>query len=329
MNKDNPFKPAWWLKNQHLQTIFARYMGRKRDIFTRKEVFELPDGDFLDIRWSGGDAGPIVMILHGLEGSVQSHYVKGMVNAATALGWRAAVMHFRSCGESVNRLARGYHSGDTADLAEFVKYLQAKEPNTPILAVGYSMGANVLLKWLGETGVTNPLIAAVAVSVPFELHKAAQEMQRWPKSLYQEYFLKPLREKILLKARLHNLSVDEQTVKSFRSIKEYDDHITAPLHGFDDALDYYLKSSSRYYLKNIQVPTLIIQAKDDPFMTEDMIPRHDELSPQVHLEVYDRGGHVGFVSGRNPFKPEYWLESRIPKFMVEQLHALKRPWRVA
>jgi len=176
MKNNNTFKPAWWLKNKHLQTIYARYMGRRRVIESRKEIFELPDGDFLDCRWVGGDAGPIVLSLHGLEGSVESHYAKGMLMAAQDHGWRAVLVHFRSCGGEINRLARGYHSGDTNDLNEYVKYLQFKEPNTPIIGVGYSMGGNVLLKWLGETAHSNPLVSAIAVSVPFELHKAAEKI---------------------------------------------------------------------------------------------------------------------------------------------------------
>lgn len=333
MKNNNTFKPAWWLKNKHLQTIYARYMGRRRKIETRKEIFELPDGDFLDCRWVGGEAGPIVMILHGLEGSVESHYAKGMLMAAEERGWRAVLVHFRSCGEEINRLPRGYHSGDTNDLQEFVKYLQFKEPNTPIIGVGYSMGGNVLLKWLGESQHNNPLVSAVAVSVPFELHKAAEKIGRGLGGrLYERYFLKPMKNKILKKMDMHppeSISVDEKILKKIRTVVEFDEHITAPQHGFESAMDYYIKSSSRYYLEHIQVPTLIIHAKDDPFMTEDLIPNYDEISPLVRMEVYDKGGHVGFVSGWNPLRPQYWLEKRIPTFIEEQLHALRRPWRVA
>lgn len=333
MKNKNSFKPAWWLKNNHLQTILARFLGRRRIIDTRKEIFELPDGDFLDCRWYGGNTGPIVVILHGLEGSVESHYAKGMMIAAAEQGWRAVLVHFRSCGGQMNRLPRGYHSGDTGDFNEFMKALQAREPNTPMIAVGYSMGGNVLLKWLGESGENNPLIGAVAVSVPFELHKAADCIGRSVGGrFYENYFLKPMKEKLLRKMAIHPrefFKVDEITLATIRSVKEFDEYITAPMHGFKNAMDYYFQSSSRYFLQKIQVPTLIIHAKDDPFMTEDLIPTHDEISPMVHMELYERGGHVGFISGWNPLRPQYWLEQRIPAFIHEQLQSVTKPWRVA
>jgi predicted alpha/beta-fold hydrolase len=333
MKNKKPFKPAWWLRNNHLQTIFARFAGRRRDIETRKEIFELPDGDFLDCRWVGGQHGPIVLILHGLEGSVESHYAKGMLMAAAENGWRGVLVHFRSCGPDINRLARGYHSGDTADLQEFVSYLQTKEPNTPIIGVGYSMGGNVLLKWMGESGQQNPLVAGIAVSVPFELQIAADSIGRGIGGrMYENYFLKPMKEKITRKMAIHSeelFRLDATKLESIRSVKEFDEYITAPMHGFKSAKDYYSQSSSRYFLEKIQVPTLIIHSKDDPFMTEALIPGHDEISPMVHMEVYDKGGHVGFVAGWNPLRPQYWLEQRIPEFIHEQLLALRRPWRVA
>jgi hypothetical protein len=323
------FKPAWWLRNPHMQTIYAKYAGSKRAVYTRKEIFELSDGDFLDCRWTGGDVGPIVVILHGLEGSSDSHYAKGMLQAAQMNGWRAVVVHFRSCGEEMNRLPRGYHSGDTADVHEFMMQLKAKEPHTPIMAIGYSMGGNVLLKWLGEVGSECPLMAAVAVSVPFELHIASNRVQHGLARWYQEYFLKPLRDKLLFKIQAHHLEIDPGAVKAVRSILEFDEYFTAPLHGFENAMDYYMKSSSRYFMHNIQVPTLVIHAKDDPLMSPSLIPSHDEVSPYVKMEIYDRGGHVGFVSGWNPFNPQYWLEHRIPDYFAEQLRFLRKPWRIA
>lgn len=316
------FKAAWWLKNAHSQTIYARFAGRRRTVKVRQERFELPDGDFLDCTWSG-DAGPIVLILHGLEGSADSHYAKGMLQAAAENGWRGVVMHFRSCGQEMNRLARGYHSGDTADLAYYIASLQVREPTTPIVAVGYSMGGNVLLKWLGETGSSNPLQAAVAVCVPFELHKAAENLTKGITRLYQNYFLGPLKAKVLQKITSHQLAWHPQQIRAIRSVKEYDHIITAPMHGFASGMDYYLSSSSRYYLSGISVPTLVIHAKDDPFMTDDILPEPHELTDAVQLEVHERGGHVGFVAGGNPFKPIYWLEQRVPAFFSNFLNATK------
>lgn len=329
MHHDHRFKPAWWLRNPHLQTIFARYVGRNRRVHSFQEIVELPDGDFIDCRWVGSDVGPIVIILHGLEGSVESHYVKGMMSAALQMGWRAVLVHFRSCGGTLNRLPRAYHSGDTGDLHEFVQRLKEREPNTPLMAVGYSLGGNVLLKWLGETGKDNPLVAACAVSVPFDLDRSTRKMAKGMLWGYQQYFLTPLKKKIMAKAAHHDFPFDIATVKSIVSIREYDEHVTAPLHGFKDAMDYYRKTSARIFMPHIEVSTLLIQSTDDPFMFPDVIPGQHEVSPHVRMEVYDKGGHVGFVSGWNPLRPQYWLEKRIPFFFEEQLQALKKPWRVA
>ncbi len=324
-----PFKPAWWLRNPHLQTVYARYLGRRRSIKTRKEIFDLADGDFLDLRWAGGDVGPIILILHGLEGSVESHYAKGMLRAAAKQGWRGVLAHFRTCGEDPSRLPRAYHSGDTQDFAELVRSLKASEPNTPIIAVGYSMGASVLLKWLGETADENLLDAAVAVSVPFELEKVTENIGSVLSGKYEQYFLKPLKRKIIDIVKRHDLPFSLEEVFALKTLREYDDLITAPLHGFDSAQDYYDQCSSRHNLNKISVPTLIIHSKDDPFMTHDIVPTMDEVSLNVDLEIYDRGGHVGFVSGWNPLRPKYWLEHRIPHFINLQLQDLKRPFRVA
>jgi hypothetical protein len=324
-----PFKPAWWLRNPHLQTVYARYVGRRRRIETRKELFDLPDGDFLDLRWAGGDVGPIVLVLHGLEGSVESHYAKGMMQAAVKNGWRAVLAHFRTCGDELNRLPRAYHSGDTQDFDALVRHIKATEPNTPIVAVGYSMGASVLLKWLGESADQNPLDAAIAVSVPFELHKVSENISSVLYGKYEQYFLKPLKHKILNILENHDLPLDIDKIINLQSLREYDDYITAPLHGFASAHDYYVQCSSRYCLSRIAVPTLIIHSVDDPFMTKDIVPTCDEVSLEVELEIYERGGHVGFVSGWNPLRPQYWLEHRIPEYIKKQLKALQRPFRVA
>ncbi len=329
MNKEHRFRPAWWLKNPHLQTVYARFAGRKRNVFSRQEIFELADGDFLDCRWAGNNVGPIMIILHGLEGSIESHYVKGMMQAAEQIGWRAVLVHFRSCGERLNRLAKNYHSGETADIAEFVAALRAREPNTPLMAIGYSLGGNVLLKWLGETGKENPLTAAVAVSVPFDLAQATEKLGKNMTWAYQRYFLNPLKQKMLKKGEVHEYPFDAATVKAIVSIREYDERITAPLYGFKDAMDYYRQCSSRIFVKHIQVPTLLIQAEDDPFMGPSVIPQPHEISDRVEMEVYPCGGHVGFVSGWNPLKPQYWLEKRIPLFLEEKLLNLRKPWRVA
>lgn len=322
MIKEKPFKPAWWLSNPHLQTLWPTLIRRKeKKLQLSRERIELSDGDFIDLDWTNQNEGPIVIILHGLEGSSQSPYAQGMLQALAQNGWRGVVMHFRSCSGEPNRLSRTYHSGETTDIAAVVKLLQTREPNTPIAAMGFSLGGNVLLKWLGETGSHNPLVAAVAISVPFELNKAALRLQNGFSRLYEWHLLKCLRNKIAMKKMLQ-ADINFPPVSQLKSIKDFDDKITAPLHGFLNADDYYTQSSSRQFLHAIQVPTLILQAKDDPFMTADVIPSSHELSACITIEASEKGGHVGFVGGRYPWRPEYWLENRIPLFLNEFFSSL-------
>lgn len=320
---DTTFKPAWWLRNSHLQTLWPAVIRKrvlKPDIELERERLELPDGDFIDIDWAGKDAsGPIILVLHGFEGSVNSHYAKGMLSKIHANGWRAAFVHFRGCSGEHNRLPRGYHSGDTSDLAHIVDVLRQREENTEFAAIGYSLGGNVLLKWLGETGKSNPLKAAIAVSVPFELHKAANRIECGFSRCYQWYFLRCLLRRLKQKFAYVPAPVDISFFHSVTTMRDFDNVFTAPLYGFRDADDYYTTASSRQYLRFIQVPTLLLHAKDDPFMTEDVIPSANELSSQIKLEVTEGGGHVGFVSGKYPWRPVYWLEERVPLFFRQYL----------
>src|SRR6185437_406987 len=193
----SPFKPAWWLSNPHLQTLWPTLCRQPiKNLSLRRERFELHDGDFLDLDWSDGGTGPIILILHGFEGSIKSPYAKGMLQAIHNKKWRGVFMHFRSCSEEYNRLPRIYHSGETNDVTTVVTELKNREPSTPIAAIGFSLGGNVLLKWLGETGHANPLTAAVAISVPFELQKAANRINKGFSRVYQWHLLKSIRNKV-------------------------------------------------------------------------------------------------------------------------------------
>lgn len=316
---NNPFKPAWWLPNSHLQTIFPAVFRRRVDFPTERERLELPDGDFIDLEWVKAEdpSKPLVLVLHGLEGSIESHYARGMLRAISQLGLRGVFMHFRGCSGEPNRLSRNYHSGDTGDLAYVVRELRNRNPEVPLGAIGFSLGANVLLKWLGETDKENPLRAAIAISVPFELHKAAKRIQRGFSRFYQWYFIKYLRMRMSNKFNKVPVPIDPKIINQVSTIIEFDDKITAPLHGFRGVDDYYMTASSRQYLHNICVPTLILHAKDDPFFSEDSIPETNELSPFVKLEVTETGGHVGFIAGNYPWRPQYWLEMRAPEFLKE------------
>ncbi|HSW93759.1 MAG TPA: hydrolase [Gammaproteobacteria bacterium] len=315
-----PFQPAWWLPGSHLQTIWPTVCRRPlRHLSLKRERFELDDGDFIDLDWTEKKDGPIVLILHGLEGSIQSPYAKGMLQAVSEQGWRGVFMHFRGCSGEMNRLPRGYHSGETNDVARLVETLLLREKCEKIAAVGFSLGGNVLLKWLGERGVTSPLCAAVGISVPFELGKTATRIRQGFSRVYEQHFMRSLRKKIRDKSAMQPLPVEVPLLKELRSLREFDDKITAPLHGFLNAEDYYKKSSSRQFLKNISVPTLLLQSGNDPFMTKDVLPGPDELSKEVTLELTEQGGHVGFISGKFPWRAEYWLEKRVPAFLQHYL----------
>lgn len=313
------FRAPWWLKLAHLQTIFPTLLRRGPGIALLRERLELDDGDFLDLDWTPGADGPIVLVLHGLEGSSDSPYARGMLGAAHAHGWRGVVMHYRGCSGEPNRLPRSYHSGDTKDLAKVIEHLRARGDVSALAAVGYSMGGNVLLKALGEGSSDPALDAAVAVSVPFTLSLAADQLARGLSRIYQRRLIGELRAKLNRKFSAGASPIDLARANASRNFWEFDDRVTAPLHGFKDVYDYYTRSSSRQYLRNISVPTLILHAEDDPFMTPEVLPSCDELSPSIQLEVSTCGGHVGFVHGNRPWRPRYWLEERVPAFLSTYL----------
>jgi len=294
-------------------------MRRLPKVARRRERLELPDGDFLDLDWSGDSNGPLAVVLHGLEGSSRSHYAAGIMHALRLHGWRSVLLHFRGCSGTPNRLARGYHAGETGDLDYVVRLLRQREPATPIAVIGYSLGGNVLLKWLGEQGTQAPIIGAVAVSVPFTLANAAVRLNSGVSRLYQWSLLHRLRASLRDKWRGLGRVDGVAMLKSLRSLREFDDRVTAPLHGFAGADDYYARSSSRGFLQQIRIPTLILQARDDPFMTPDGLPNPQELSACIDFELTDSGGHVGFVSGSSPWRVRYYPEERLPAFLNAQL----------
>ena len=311
------FSPAWWLRNRHLQTVWPTLFSRRAKLDTRRERFELADGDFLDLDWVGGDSGPIVVVLHGLMGSISSPYASGILREIERQGWRGLFVHFRGCSGEPNRLPRAYHSGDTGDLAAVIEEMNRREPSTPIAAIGYSLGGNALLKWLSETGDANPLRAAVAVSVPFDIEQVANSIHQGFSRIYERRLTRCLQQAVQSKIDRHGdqMPVDRDQLGRLVDFWSFDNAVTAPLHGFADARDYYQKSSARQFLPAIKTKTLILHARDDPFMTPDVIPTPDELSASTTLEVSQYGGHVGFVSGRWPWATRYWLEERVPAYI--------------
>ena len=317
------FTPAWWLPGPHPQTLWPALSRPTRPVPLTRERLELPDGDFIDTDWTG-ESGPIVVILHGLQGSSRSPHVQGLLRSLARRGWRGAVMHFRGCGGEANRLPRTYHSGDTGDIGYFLRRLRERHPSTPVAAVGYSLGGNVLLKWLAERGAGAELAAAVAVSVPFLLARAADRLDRGLSRMYRRHFIADLHRTVAEKFSHRPGPLDLDAVRCARTFRGFDDGVTAPLHGFRDAGHYYDEASCRQYLRGVARPTLVVHALDDPFMTRDVVPRRDELSPSIRLELSATGGHVGFVEGSAPWAARYWLEERIPRFLAEHFGAVAR-----
>ena len=313
------FRPAWWLPGPHLQTLWAAVVRRRGKPVLRRERIELPDGDFLDLDWNGDVAGdgPVVLLLHGLEGSSESPYAWGLLAAFRRRGWPAAVMHFRGCGGEPNRLARCYHSGETGDVAWTAGELARRFPGCPLFAVGVSLGGNVLLKWLGERGPEAQLAGAAAISVPFDLGRCADRVERGFSKVYRRYLVGQMHRSIHAKFGAWNESpIDLAKLAGWRTFREFDENVTAPLHGFEGADDYYRKASSGPYVARIRIPTLIVQAENDPFVPGAVLP---SSSPTVRVEASPHGGHAGFVTGVIPGRPRYWLEERIPAFFDEVL----------
>ena len=313
------FRPAWWLPGPHLQTLYPTLFRSRTYPALQRERLELADGDFIDLDWAGDDGRPVVLVLHGLEGSLQSHYAGGILRALTASGYRAVLMYFRGCSGEPNRLPRSYHSGETGDLATVVRHIRKRLPSTPLAAIGYSLGGNVLLKWLGETGSDNGLATAIAVSVPFDLDQAARKLERGLSRIYQRHLLQKLRRSVAAKTRRLATPRPAEPLADLKTFRQFDDAITAPLHGFRDVDDYYSRCSSHGFLRDVTTPTLILHSQDDPFLPSAAIPDAAMLSPATTLELTSAGGHVGFIAGNTPFRPRYWLETRICRHLREHL----------
>ncbi len=311
--------------NPHFQTILPSLLNRRKKAHFIHQRLELDDGDFLDLAWTqlpSVDSRPVIIIFHGLEGSVYSSYAFRMMEALDKKGFNSVVMHFRGCFSEQNRLARAYHSGETGDADFFLKHLVSHYPNRPIGAIGYSLGGNMLMKLQGELGEVSPLFAAVSVSAPLRLEKTADHINSGASRFYQKVLMDSLKESLLEKFEQHDyekiIGLKKEDVPTLKSFWEYDDLFTGPIHGFQNAKDYYARSSAQQYIQRITKPTLIIHAKDDPFMPISVLPDEETLPTNVALEVSNHGGHVGFLGG-TLFKPHYWLEERIVSFFETNL----------
>ncbi|WP_350628039.1 hydrolase [Pseudoalteromonas sp. CAL260-MNA-CIBAN-0059] len=312
------FKPAWWMTNRHVQTIMPRFFRPFHHTRYQLEQLDTPDGDFIELAWSlpHNETAPLAVVLHGLEGNINSFYAKGMMKALKKQGFAVVLMHFRNCSTEVNRLPRAYHSGDTADLSFFINHLKQLYPNRPLVAVGFSLGGNVLAKYLGEQQQQCPLSAAALVSAPYDLSASSDVIRKSLGKIYQKYLLDRMKKSMQRKLPQieKQISLTPEQLMKIDDLLEFDNQLTAPLHGFENAHDYYRQASAMPYLKHIAVPTLIIHAKDDPMLSIKAVPSRQDVSEHVTLRISEKGGHVGFISGKNPFKPVFWLEQAVPRY---------------
>lgn len=313
-----------WLPGGNAQTIYPYFFNTSTPINYRRERWELKDGDFIDIDWLDGEQSkPLVILLHGLEGSSKSHYALSFMYFLQKLHWRGAVVHFRGCSGTLNRLPRAYHAGDSVEIDRVLRYVaggvKQDQQRIPRYVVGVSLGGNALLKWLGEQGgnATRVVDSAVAVSAPLDLAAAGKALDSGFNRVYTHHFLSSLKRKVLKKNKQFPGLLDITAVAACRTLYEFDNLVTAPLHGFQNTDDYWQRSSSKPWLKSIRIPTLLINARNDPFLPEDVLPSRNEVSSWVAPEFPKQGGHVGFMHGAFPGKLE-WLPQRIISFFYSQ-----------
>jgi uncharacterized protein len=325
MNNIKPtkdFTPGFGLKNRHLQTIYSSFFRKDIKLDYEIEEFTLEDEDFIECYWLNKDKANknIFVIFHGLEGSFQSPYIKGIMKALKDKNQAVVLVHFRSCGPKVNKKAKTYHSGDTSDAIFYLKYLNQKYKNAKILTIAYSIGANMLLKLLGKDFIDNFIEKSVCVSAPLDLSICAKVLNSGFAKLYQKHLLKLLKETLIKKYEKHDykklINLSKKRVDKISTIKEFDDLYTSKINDFGSAENYYKLNSSKQFLKDIKTKTLLIHALDDPFMNKDILPLKAELSNDCTFELYENGGHLGFIEG-NIFNPNYMLEKRIIEYFDE------------
>lgn len=315
------YRPAWWAPGAHAQTLWGKFFRRRPRLAATLERWHTPDADFLELYRMSADAGaPRLVLLHGLEGTVRSHYVGAFFEQARHRGWAADLLIFRGCGTELNQARRFYHSGETTDLAFVLDRIQHEDSQCPILLAGVSLGGNVLLKFLGELGEHAPkqIVAAAAISVPFDLERGARFISTGFSRIYDKHFLSTLRVKALRKLERYPELFSRERLDKASTLMEFDDVVTAPVHGFRDAHDYYTRSSSLPWLSSIRRPTFLLSAVDDPFLPAEVLDEVRQvarMNSNLTLEFTPHGGHVGFVAGRWPWRPSYYAERRACAFL--------------
>ena len=317
------FSPSWVLRGPHAQTIWGRLARPRRLVDCRREVITTPDDDDLVLdHLDAPKSTARFVLLHGLEGSSNSVYIQGLLAVIRDAGYAATAMNFRSCARDPrnlsrmlpNRQRRLYHSGETTDFDFLVRTLRARAPDVPLLAVGASLGGNVLLKWLGENPGQRDVAAAATMSVPYDLGAGSDYMEHGGGQFYVARFLSTLRAKALARDGL-----DRAAVMRARTFRQFDDAATGPVHGFTGADDYYARSSSIRFLDKITTPALCISAADDPFLPRDVLERARSVaSESVEFRVTECGGHTGFIAGTLPWRCQYWAEELIVRWLLDR-----------
>ncbi|MDE1942509.1 MAG: alpha/beta fold hydrolase [Betaproteobacteria bacterium] len=312
------FRAPWWLMHRHAQTLYGALAAPTHNPPWIRERWPTPDGDFIDVDLlQGQPQAPLLTLFHGLEGSTRSRYLRALACAASACGWHVLAPNFRSCSGEMNLKARIYHAGDSEEIHWILTRGRDRHPAVPRFAAGVSLGGNMLLKWLGEQGPAASMLVhrTAAIGTPFDLRAVAEHLSRGFNRVYTRHFLSTLKPKALAKARQFPGQFDLNGTLRARTMQEFDDHFMAPIHGFADAHDYWARCSSGPWLPRIDVPTLLVNALDDPFVPHEALPGPAACSPAIVTDFPERGGHVGFVSGRFPGQL-HWMPARLMAFFT-------------
>ena len=318
------YQSPWWLPGAHLQTVYpVLVLKRHKMAYTRERWETTPhgktDGDFIDIdRLRGSNDKPMLVVFHGLEGSSESIYAVNLMREAERRGWRGMVPHFRGCSGEVNRLPRAYHSGDAAEIDWILRRAKAEAPQQPLYVAAISLGGNATLKWLGEQGTAaaGVVTAAAGISAPLDLMASGRALEMGFSKLYAQSFLKTMKKTAFAKLERHPGMFDAEAMRAARTLHDFDDLLTAPVHGFKDADDYWTRASAKPGLINVAVPTLVLNAANDPFLPASALPRPDEVSKLVTLDFPAHGGHVGFLSSPFPGAAS-WMPQRVFHFFEQ------------
>jgi predicted alpha/beta-fold hydrolase len=315
------YRPPYWLFNGHLQTIVPSQFRKVEGLSYKREKLSTPDQDFLLLDWAGEPSEKLAIISHGLEGDSQRPYIKGMARAFVRAGYEVLAWNFRGCGGEINHQLRFYHSGATDDLGLVINHALKQKKYQKVVLVGFSLGGNLTLKYLGEFGdqVAKPIHKGIAFSVPLDLHSSAVKISETGNFIYSRRFLRNLKKKIEQKVLLMPDALTTDYFSQIKSLKDFDDFYTAPLHGFSDAIDYYTRCSSLYFLDKIKTPTLIVNARNDPFLSDLCYPTTKmQDHPYVQLHTPEQGGHVGFLQKGAKKDQDYWSEILAVRFAEEE-----------